>query len=673
MGSLRFDQLLEFLTGKDLLVGVLWTGLAALTITLLVLMHTRWGQTRPLLKCVILSLAAHALFVAYATTVILAFDASEASNDEEEVMQVSFLEAGSESSADRPDSTAEAKPWERLIHDGILRPEVVDPLREQPDPTPRPQRDYQPQLASLPWEPLWDHPDSAELPLSEPELPDLKPPQEPRLPPGPEPDGIDAPTPEPRQPPKLPTPEDPATEPPPLPIGARGDLARYSLAGDSYVRGQLDVPALPRGSHTANVVQPEFALPARQQWTPSRPIEPAGLPPADSRATSPPDASDVGTSIAFAGPSPKENTQQQLPDIYRLRTAPDRTSVAERLGATGESEEAVGAALKWLAANQEPDGRWDASEHGAGREQFVAERDRQGAGIEADTGVTGLALLAFLASGHTHREGPYRENVRLGLQYLLRAQAGDGNLAGNATAYAKMYCHSMAAFALSEAYGMTGDQRLYPSVRRAVNFTIAAQDPSGGGWRYNPGDPGDTSQCGWQLMALKSAELAGIPIPVQTRNGLIRYLRKAASGTHGGKSSYRPGERVSRPMTAEALVCWQFLGMPREHPAGNEAGDFLLGELPGPGTANLYYWYYGTLGMYQLQGDYWRPWNEALQRTLVESQRKTGALAGSWDPSTVWGAYGGRIYSTALATLCLEVYYRFLPLYVNAAPADGDP
>jgi len=120
-------------------------------------------------------------------------------------------------------------------------------------------------------------------------------------------------------------------------------------------------------------------------------------------------------------------------------------------------------------------------------------------------------------------------------------------------------------------------------------------------------------------------------------------------------------------MTAEALVCWQFLGMPREHPAGDEAGDYLAAELPGEGQKNLYYWYYATLGMYQLQGAYWQRWNEALRATLVASQRHSGPEAGSWDADTVWGGYGGRVYSTALSALCLEVYYRFLPLYVEAA------
>ena len=290
-------------------------------------------------------------------------------------------------------------------------------------------------------------------------------------------------------------------------------------------------------------------------------------------------------------------------------------------------------------------------------------RNRQGAGSRADTAMTGLALLAFLGSGHTHLDGPYRDDVRRGLEFLMQTQAPDGNLGGQAAVFEFMYCHAMAACALSEAYGMTHDQRLREPVRRAIGYTVAAQDPKGGGWRYRPGDAGDTSQLGWQLMSLKSADLAGIPMPEQTRQGIIRYLQSVSSGRYGGRASYRPGEQATRPMTAEALVCWQFLGLAREHPACNEAGDFLVGELPGEGVYNLYYWYYATLGMYQLQGVHWQRWNEALRTALVSRQVKDGPLAGSWDTSDLWGGHGGRVYTTALATLTLEVYYRFLPLY----------
>ena len=254
------------------------------------------------------------------------------------------------------------------------------------------------------------------------------------------------------------------------------------------------------------------------------------------------------------------------------------------------------------------------------------------------------------------------------MEFLISVQGRDGNLAGEAETYAFMYCHGMATLALSEAYAMTGDKRLEAPLKSAINYTIAAQIPLTGGWRYkareSAAELGDTSQLGWQLMSLKSAELAGIDVPSTTRDGMVRFLKSVSFGAYGGIASYQPGVRKpSRTMTAEALVCRQLLGMSRENPASDEAGDYLLGELPGTERINFYYWYYATLGMYQLQGEHWQRWNEALQTTLIGRQRVDGAAAGSWDPECIWGGYGGRVYSTALGALCLEVYYRYLPLY----------
>jgi hypothetical protein len=218
---------------------------------------------------------------------------------------------------------------------------------------------------------------------------------------------------------------------------------------------------------------------------------------------------------------------------------------------------------------------------------------------------------------------------------------------------------------MGEAYGMTGERRLEQPLRRAINYTIAAQDPYGGGWRYKPRDAGDTSQLGWQFMALRSGQLAGIAMPETTRQGIIHYLQSVASHGNGGLASYRPLEAPSRTITAEAMLCWQFLGLSRDHPACDEAANYLLSASPGVGPTNFYYWYYGTLVMYQFQGDGWQRWNTAVTTQLVGLQNKEGPMAGSWDPDAVWGGYGGRVYSTALGAMCLEVYYRFLPVYGN--------
>ena len=93
-----------------------------------------------------------------------------------------------------------------------------------------------------------------------------------------------------------------------------------------------------------------------------------------------------------------------------------------------------------------------------------------------------------------------------------------------------------------------------------------------------------------------------------------------------------------------------------------EATDYIIGEPPSAGKPNLYYWYYGTLALFNAKGKHWSTWNSALKKELIGRQRTFGANAGSWDPDTVWGGYGGRVYSTAMAALCLQVYYRYLPV-----------
>jgi hypothetical protein len=259
-------------------------------------------------------------------------------------------------------------------------------------------------------------------------------------------------------------------------------------------------------------------------------------------------------------------------------------------------------------------------------------------------------------------QGEYSDNVRRGLEFLLREQANDGSLAGKAEFFARMYCHGMAAFALGEAFALTSDERLKPSIDAAVAYSVRTQIPASGGWRYQPGDAvGDMSQFGWQIMGLRSAAVAGVPHPDETRRLAVRFLNSCSSGNYGGLSGYRPGEAASRTMTAEALACRQFLSLPLDKRTVDEATSYLLEQLPGQGEADFYYWYYATLALRQAEGPAWPTWNRALQRTLAARQKTAGALAGSWDSDTRWGGYGGRAYSTAMAALCLESYYRYLP------------
>ena len=112
-------------------------------------------------------------------------------------------------------------------------------------------------------------------------------------------------------------------------------------------------------------------------------------------------------------------------------------------------------------------------------------------------------------------------------------------------------------------------------------------------------------------------------------------------------------------MTAEALLCRFLLQEQVDPKTVDEAAQLLLTRRPGTSEFNLYYWYYATLALFHAGGDSWSSWNQNLASTLVGSQISSGQLKGSWDPNGVWCGYGGRVYSTAMATLCLEVYYRY--------------
>jgi hypothetical protein len=687
MSSPWFDHLVEFLTSIELLMALLWLGLAIFTVALAILMYTRWGLYKPLRKCMAMSLLAHLLMAGYAATVEII---SPPLPPQEPVIHILLSDepdgkpvAGDPSLAS---SQAREQPWEAFSTETIVPPQAVALERRAIDPPVDP-----PRLASgggaLPGEPNVTHvaladikmlDSTATMPAASTHVPKSKsattleaPPAQRREAPTAavpgggslEPVAADASAPATRQPSRdlpaalldqvIPLPK--MTDDNPIELLAKAANSSLGLKPVDRVvgKGEADEAYGDGNVRNSNGSMPSNT--AAAQPSTGTPGEPSG---GDAEGT-------VLRGSALLEPVRRRTDVDQppVPETYKLRIDPNRAGIVRSHGGTGETEAAVKAALKWLADNQAADGRWDPRAHLAGREANIQGRNRQNAGSQADTAMTGLALLAFLGSGHTHLDGPYRDKVRRGLEFLMETQAPDGNLGGRAAAFEFMYCHAMAACALSEAFGLTHDERLEEPVRRAVTYTTAAQDPKGGGWRYKPGDPGDTSQLGWQLMSLKSAELAGIPMSSATRQGVVRYLQRVSSGKSGGLASYRPGEQATHTMTAEALVCWLFLGLAREHPACAEASASLMGNLPDSNASNLYYWYYATLGMHQLQDEHWPRWNEAVRTALLGHQIKQGPLAGSWDTNDLWAGHGGRIYTTALATLTLEVYYRFLPLY----------
>jgi len=355
---------------------------------------------------------------------------------------------------------------------------------------------------------------------------------------------------------------------------------------------------------------------------------------------------------------------------------------------TAVTEDAVRAALKWLAHHQSPDGGWGA---GTYVQQCTGGRCSGLGDASFDTGVTALSVLAFLGAGYTplskdeepdpcdpSRTIRYGDTVKRGLQWLLGHQDPEGCVGARGEKY--MYNHAVAALALSEAYGMTASQILRDPAQKAIDFVIAAQNP-GKGWRYSSkcGD-NDTSVTGWAVMALKSAELSELPFPKNAFEGALNWLTEATSTKDGyyrvgynardtGKV-YVPGKNEQfddhPALSAVSVMSRIFIQKNKREPALT-AVTLIASDLPQwkAQKVDFYYWYYASLALFQYDGPdgpIWLKWNEPMKNAIVPHQkgRADGCRTGSWDPEEDrWGFEGGRVYAAAINALTLEVYYRY--------------
>ena len=334
-------------------------------------------------------------------------------------------------------------------------------------------------------------------------------------------------------------------------------------------------------------------------------------------------------------------------------------------------------ALLWLVAHQDADGKWDAD--GFMKHDTVGEPTTGPGHTEHDVGVTGLALLALLGDGHTTMRGEFRDNVSRGVKWLIDQQDPDTGLIGERIGHTFLYDHGIATLALCEAYYFSRSPLLKPKVQKAVSLVTQARNPYGV-WRYDlpPSGDADTSVTGWMILALKSAQEAGLAIDSAAFPDALSWFDEVTDPQTGRTGYAAIGEASSRipsvndhfptegteSMTSVAILCRAFLGQtPEDTPAMRRGAELLRESLPEHDedglTNDMYYWYYGSYAMFQLGGRDWKAWSRALDKALVRTQRQDGNAKGSWDPDGPWGMVGGRVYSTALGALCCEAYYRY--------------
>jgi hypothetical protein len=340
------------------------------------------------------------------------------------------------------------------------------------------------------------------------------------------------------------------------------------------------------------------------------------------------------------------------PSIPALARAQDAGDAITR-PADPAREKAIARALEALRDAQAEDGSWDAS-------------------FGKATSITSLAVMAYLACGHTPDDpGPYRDTIENGIRFVLRSQKPNGLLIAQ-SGHGPMYDHGISTLMLAEVVGLAGsgsDEALAADCRaalaRAIDLILQAQardkDASNrGGWRYQPtsGDS-DLSVTGWQLLALRAAKSAGCAVAAGPIDDAVDYVRRCAVKNNDGGFAYQPGGGANNPRTGVGILALELCAGHRL-PESLAGASYIAKHPPSWSSAYFFYEvYYVPQALFQLGDDAFRPYFDRLAAILVEHQEPNG----TWLSADGNDRTGGRSYCTAMAVLALAVEYRYLPIY----------
>lgn len=283
--------------------------------------------------------------------------------------------------------------------------------------------------------------------------------------------------------------------------------------------------------------------------------------------------------------------------------------------------------------------------------------------------IAGLALLAFLAAGHTPDVGKYGPVVRAALDHLLAASPEGGYYGRDGS---RLYGHCIVTIALAEVHGTETDDATRRKVRaaleRCLKVLYAAQDArkedsARGGWRYelNSSDS-DLSVTAWAILAYRACQDAGVVVPRERVERALAYLLRCQQQRDARAFAYQPGGDPSPPMTGAALQAL-FLLDASERIDLRPLERYLVQRPVRDGDRYFYYGHYAVAqGAFQAGGATWDAvWKNASSQLLAMQRKDDGSWPRREDP----GGDGrrGRVYSTTMAVLTLSVPLRLLPMY----------
>jgi hypothetical protein len=395
-------------------------------------------------------------------------------------------------------------------------------------------------------------------------------------------------------------------------------------------------------------------------------ITPPDLAPVDDPLAMPPALVDIDLNLpATTATATDRITSAPIGLALKGREAGSRAALLKKYGGTAETEHAVEAGLAWLVKQQRDNGLWSMSGPYADEATY-----------ENQAAATAMALLAFQGHGDTHLSGQYKDTVRKGWDALLKLQKADGQFIGDISLEdQRLYTHAQCTIAACELYGMTDDSRFHEPAMMALRFAANAQDQTLGGWRYRPRVDSDTSVTGWFVMAFQSARMAKLSFPPTVLQRAGAFLDKVQLDD-GRAYVYQPNRQRTNAVTAEGLLCRQYLGWRQNDPRLVEGISYLVEKVPlaydSPNLdCDVYYWYYCTQAAHHMEGKIWTDWNSIMRQEVPARQVKSGPEAGSWSPVTDRWGFNGRLYVTCLSIYMLEVYYRHLPIYSGYQFVEG--
>lgn len=312
--------------------------------------------------------------------------------------------------------------------------------------------------------------------------------------------------------------------------------------------------------------------------------------------------------------------------------------------ALGDAERrAATAGLRYLAGTQNRDGSWSG-----------------GTSQSRNVGVTGLAIMAFMAGGHQPGRGEFGENIDRGLDFLLSSIRRDGYITTGGTS-SRMYEHGFATLGLAQAYGMTRRRDLGDKLRLATTLIQRSQKRVDGGWRYDPTPAGDSdiSVTVCQIMALRAARNVGIKVPREVIQRAVDYVKRSC--LPDGSFCYLLRSRTggSYALLSSGLNCLYGAGeydCPEIKRALKRFAEQTPRFISKRSNISHYYFYahyYAAQAAFHAGGDQWTRYYAAITRELVAQQSATGG----------WQSNFGNSYATAMGCLVLQMPYDFLPIF----------